>query len=206
MKIIIVFIIAILCSIIGYSQKYESVFISGQVVAKEWCPLPGVTINIVDTINGTVTDVNGKFSILAPVESVMILSLISEPYFLPICDLKKGHIVDSINCVIRFNVKNKVRCKKPKGPIIKLDKNNRGSHIFSLVACYKTNFEKTTLKYYKKFKKQDKEIDLIVNGDVIKDKATIQTMNFTTFKDVRILKINPNKYIFVISKSKSPST
>jgi len=89
MKQILLVIIMLLITNYGFSQTTDSVFITGQIVAKEWCPLPGVSIHVVDSKYGAVTDINGRFEMTVPIESVLSLSLISEPYYLSLCDLLK---------------------------------------------------------------------------------------------------------------------
>lgn len=188
------------------SQTPDSVFISGQIVAKDWCPLPGLNVQIVDSYNGTISDLNGRFKLKVPIESVLSFSMISEPYYLSLCNVLKKSDTDSIDCVIRLNDKNGYKCKKTaKAPtIIKLNSNNRGSHTFNLVACYNKNIEKITLAYYNKYKESEKEIGFIVNGELIDNSNLIDSLNFKDFAGVSIIKTTPDKYLFIAVTYKKP--
>lgn len=54
----------------GFSQKRE---ISGKVVGEKAMPLPGVTVQIKNTEEGTVTDFDGNFSLTVPGEEDVVL-------------------------------------------------------------------------------------------------------------------------------------
>lgn len=206
MKQIIALILSLFIAPLAFSQTPDSVLLSGQIVAKDWCPLPGVNVQIVDSYNGTISDLNGRFKLKVPRESVLSFSMISEPYYLSLCNILKKPDIDTIDCIIRLDDKNGYKCKKPtKAPnIIKLNCNNRGSHIFNLVACYNLNIEKTTLMYYNKYKESEKEIDFIVNGELIDNSNLIDSLNFKDFASVLIIKTTPDKYLFIVATDKKP--
>lgn len=206
MKQIIALILSAFIAPLVFSQTPDSVFISGQIVAKDWCPLPGVNVQIVDSNYGTISDLNGRFKSKVPRESVLSFSMISEPYYLSLCNVLKKPDTDTIDCVFRLDDKNGYKCKKPaKAPtIIKLNSNNRGSHIFNLVACYNKNIEKITLAYYNKYKESEKEIGFIVNGELIDKPNLIDSLNFKDFASVLIIKTTPDKYLFITATYKKP--
>lgn len=58
------------------SQVLAEVLISGQVVDAEGQPLPGVTVIIEGTSVGTVTDINGNYSLDAATGSVLVFSFV----------------------------------------------------------------------------------------------------------------------------------
>lgn len=58
------------------SDKAEDVVVSGTVLDETGTPIPGVTIIVKGTTNGTVSDVDGKFSIDAQEGSVLVFSFI----------------------------------------------------------------------------------------------------------------------------------
>ncbi|HSI76472.1 MAG TPA: TonB-dependent receptor [Lunatimonas sp.] len=58
------------------SPGSEDVFVSGQVVDAEGQPLPGVTIIIEGTSMGTVTDINGNYSLNTDEGSVLVFSFV----------------------------------------------------------------------------------------------------------------------------------
>ncbi|RYE16920.1 MAG: SusC/RagA family TonB-linked outer membrane protein, partial [Sphingobacteriaceae bacterium] len=60
------------------SKEKQAFFvkITGKVIDENGQPLPGASVKLKDTKIGTVTDVNGLFSIEAPDQSVLIVSFI----------------------------------------------------------------------------------------------------------------------------------
>jgi len=67
--------VALLCS--GYVYSQESVTVTGKVISKEDSkPIPGVNIMIKGTATGTVTDVNGNYTLDAPGDATLVFSFI----------------------------------------------------------------------------------------------------------------------------------
>ncbi len=62
--------------LVSISLTAQQITITGTVVDENSNPLSGVTVQIKGTKSGTVTDINGKFSLLAPVEGVVKFSFI----------------------------------------------------------------------------------------------------------------------------------
>ncbi len=60
----------------SFNTQAQSRTISGRLTAKDGSPLPGVSIIIKGTQIGTVTDVNGNYSIDAPIGSTLVFSFI----------------------------------------------------------------------------------------------------------------------------------
>src|SRR5690606_32652409 len=58
------------------SQQQEKIRITGQVTDESGQPLPGVTVVEKGTTNGAVTDGEGKFSLMAGSDGVLVFSLI----------------------------------------------------------------------------------------------------------------------------------
>jgi len=82
----------------------------------------------------------------------------------------------SIDCIIRFADKNESKCKRPKGKAVrvKLDSDNQGSHIFTLVACYKTDLKRITLQHYNDYKNQNKEIVIMESGLTLDEDTKVE--------------------------------
>ena len=58
------------------SQQQEKIRVTGQVTDESGQPLPGVTVVEKGTTNGAVTDGEGKFSLMAGSDGVLVFSLI----------------------------------------------------------------------------------------------------------------------------------
>src|SRR5690606_8256055 len=56
-------------------SKYQNA-IQGRVLSKSGDPLPGVSVKVYGTNHGTFTDVEGKFSMLAPVYGKLVVTFI----------------------------------------------------------------------------------------------------------------------------------
>jgi TonB-linked SusC/RagA family outer membrane protein len=61
---------------VSIENALEEIEITGTVVDESGLPLPGVTIVVRGTTNGTVSDVDGKFSLNAPEGAVLVFSFI----------------------------------------------------------------------------------------------------------------------------------
>jgi Ca-activated chloride channel homolog len=59
-------VIVLMLAILSFSCANAGIVITGKVVAEDGYPLPGVTVSIKGTSQGTVTDLNGKYSIEVP--------------------------------------------------------------------------------------------------------------------------------------------
>lgn len=83
-KITILSIILFLCTLVGYTQQRP---ITGTVLDESNMPMPGVNVNVLGTKSGTVTDIDGKFTLsLAIKNQVLELSFIG--YKKQIVDMK----------------------------------------------------------------------------------------------------------------------
>lgn len=72
-----VFFLAVLVSLFAFpSVGQEAQTINGQIMSEDGAPIPGVTILVKDTQRGTVTDLDGRFSIKAGEEAVLVCSFI----------------------------------------------------------------------------------------------------------------------------------
>jgi len=68
----------IVALIVGLSVGAQDINVSGTVVSKtDGMPLPGVAVVIKGTLTGTVTDVNGKYTINVPGNAVLVFSFMS---------------------------------------------------------------------------------------------------------------------------------
>ncbi len=201
-KTIPIFLILFL-TIAGFSQELDSILISGQIVSKNKKPVPGATINIVDTKTSTITDINGKFKIIVPKEGVLKIVAISEPLYLSLWD-----VITQKTTYYTLILKD-LEIKKGKripinGEKVRLNKKNKGSHIMTLVANYTSNIKNITLKYYNKYINTDNKINisLIVNGLPIEDNLKISDLDYSNFSNASIIKLTPNNYAFIFSKKK----
>ena len=66
---------ALLCTVVLYAATANDIHVSGTVVS-EGEPLPGVSVLIKGTHNGTVTDVDGRYSITVPSDGILVFSFI----------------------------------------------------------------------------------------------------------------------------------
>ena len=84
--------------------------------------LPGVSVQVIDSKITTVTDADGKFELLVPIESILSFSLISEPYYISLCDFGISEL--EVYCTFRFEEKETYKCEKvtPREKFIKLKK------------------------------------------------------------------------------------
>ncbi len=77
-KLLMIFMLfTVLCGYTVFAEQNQQLSVSGLVTDKQKEPLPGVTIQIKGTGQGTVTDVNGRYNIIVPGEnSVLVFSFI----------------------------------------------------------------------------------------------------------------------------------
>ena len=71
-KYLLFFLLLVIGSVI-YAQDRT---ITGVVVDENGEPMPGVSVVIKGTTNGTVTDLDGKFTITAPIGSILVFSFV----------------------------------------------------------------------------------------------------------------------------------
>ncbi|WP_159519891.1 SusC/RagA family TonB-linked outer membrane protein [Sunxiuqinia indica] len=65
------------CSFFSLSLLAQEVSVTGNVTAKEdGQPLPGVTVSVLGTINGTVTDIDGNYTLEVPTDATLVFSYI----------------------------------------------------------------------------------------------------------------------------------
>lgn len=69
----ILFLLFAVCSLLAYGQNVE---VRGKVLDDTNEPLPGVTVSIKGTTKGTITDVDGNYSISASQNQVLVFSLV----------------------------------------------------------------------------------------------------------------------------------
>ena len=73
MKKYLLFFLLLLIGSVIYAQDRT---ITGVVVDENGEPMPGVSVVIKGTTNGTVTDLDGKFTITAPIGSILVFSFV----------------------------------------------------------------------------------------------------------------------------------
>lgn len=73
----VLFVMIFVCSLVAFQAEAQERSISGKVInAKDNAPLPGVNILIKGTNKGTVSDMNGQFTLLATDGDVLVVSQI----------------------------------------------------------------------------------------------------------------------------------
>ncbi len=69
----ILFLLFAVCSLIAYGQNVE---VKGRVVDDTNDPLPGVSVSVKGTTRGTITDVDGNYSIAVSQEQTLVYKLV----------------------------------------------------------------------------------------------------------------------------------
>lgn len=194
--------IGLFVAMIANCQISDSILIIGQLISKDKNPLPGVLISIRDLEKGTVSDACGYFNILVPTEAVIDFSLISEPYYISMCEIDPKS--DTSKIIFQFDFKqndNNCSDKLSKAKRIKLEKRNRDIYSQKLIACYKSDFERLTWKYYNYYHDTDKDILFVINGYVMDDDFSPDRLQFQDLEQVFIFdnqSCNSN-ILFIIS-------
>jgi hypothetical protein len=101
----ILLLIGLFFTLIVNCQISDSILIRGQVISKDKNPIPGVSISNRSTMTGAVSDACGRFEIFTPIESVLDFSLITEPYYISVCNLAPKS--DTVDLIFRFDFKSK---------------------------------------------------------------------------------------------------
>ena len=192
----------LLCTLTGFSQTTDSILIKGQTISKDKHPLPGVTVRVFNTDKMVFSDISGEFELWAPIEGIVEFSCISEPYKISASSLG----VPKDNEVIKFEFDLKqpnsnYRTKRHKGRTIKV---NPGRISDIILAYYDTDFERITQKHFDYHQNQNHKVIFMIDGQIMDDSFTPNELDYSSFKDVAILRIldSHNKIIFMISTRK----
>lgn len=70
------YIIAFLLLIVQSSLLAQHITVKGTVKSSEGTTLPGVSVVVKGTVTGTITDINGKFSVSAPSDAALVFSFV----------------------------------------------------------------------------------------------------------------------------------
>jgi hypothetical protein len=192
-------LLGLISTLTGFSQPSDSVLIIGQAISKDKQPLPGVTVRVSNTEKVVYSDISGKFELWSPIEGIMEFSCISEPYRISVSSVGESKADEVVK--FEFDMKQpylKYKTKKLKGRTIRV---NPGRISDIILAYYKSDFERITKKYYDDHLNHNHKMVFIVDGQIMDTEFTPNNLNYSTLKEVAIIKIiNTNdKIIFLIS-------
>lgn len=88
-KALVIFLFLVLGSML-YAQGMKTV--TGVVVDEYGEPMPSVSVVVKGTTNGTVTDLDGKFTITVPIGSILVFSFVGYPTMEVKVDANTGSI------------------------------------------------------------------------------------------------------------------
>jgi hypothetical protein len=198
----ILLLLGLLVTLSGFSQSVDSVLIRGQVISKDKCPLPSVTVRVSHTDKVVFSDTFGQFELWSPIEGILEFSCISEPYKISLSSIDAGKKNELLK--FEFDLKQQntnLKAKKLKGRTIKVNNVNPGRISDIILAYYNSDFERITKKNYDNYLSQNYKIIFMVGGQVMPDSFTLNDLDYSSLNNVAILRIidSYDKIIFMMS-------